>query len=159
MIEFSTLGAIVGFIGGGIVLFDRYYKGRPIASLSTMDDEGRKCICIRIKNTTVYDIGILDLVVKPPIYHLAENMSTRNIIKGAIGRSPKFLVKPDEEKNLIIAPLFDGALAREATQGGRVNFYVSWRSGNSTWWWRQAVPVCTHTDTIRLFGLTDQNEF
>ena len=39
MIEFSTLGAIVGFIGGGIVLFDRYYKGRPIASLSTMDDE------------------------------------------------------------------------------------------------------------------------
>ena len=65
MIEFSTLGAIVGFIGGGIVLFDRYYKGRPIASLSTMDDEGRKCICIRIKNTTVYDIAILDLVVKP----------------------------------------------------------------------------------------------
>ena len=40
MFEFSTLGAIVGFIGGGIVLFDRYYKARPIASLSTMDDEG-----------------------------------------------------------------------------------------------------------------------
>jgi len=39
MIEFSTLGAIIGFIGGGIVLFDRYFKGRPIASLSTMDDE------------------------------------------------------------------------------------------------------------------------
>jgi acetyl esterase/lipase len=67
-----------------------------------------------------------------------------------MGRSPKFLVKPDEEKNLIIAPLFGGALAREATQGGRANFYVSWRSGNSTWWWRRAVPVWTHTDTIRL---------
>ena len=162
MIEFSTLGAIVGFIGGGIVLFDRYYKGRPIASLSTMDDDGQSASAYGSRTrllTTAYDIAILDLVVKPPIYHLAENMDTRNLIKGALGRSPKFLLRPDEEKNLIIAPLFDGALAREATQGGRVNFYVNWRSGNSTWWWRRAVPVCTHTDTIRLFGLIDQNEF
>jgi hypothetical protein len=159
MIGFSTLGAIVGFIGGGIVLFDRYYKGRPIASLSMMDDEGTRRICIRIKNTTAYDIAILDLVVKPAIYHLAEDMSTRNIIKGTMGRHPKFLLKPDEEKNLIIAPLFDSSVAREVTQGGRVNFYVGWRSGNSTWWWRRAVPVCTHTDTIRFFGLTGQNEF
>jgi len=51
MFEFSTLGAIVGFIGGGIVLFDRYYKGRPIASLSMMDDEGTRRICSRLKAT------------------------------------------------------------------------------------------------------------
>jgi hypothetical protein len=62
MIWLSTLGAIVGFIGGGIVLFDRYYKWRPIASLSMMDDEGTRRICIRIKNTTPYDIAILELV-------------------------------------------------------------------------------------------------
>jgi hypothetical protein len=159
MLEFSTLGAIVGFIGGGVVLFDRYYKGRPIASLSMIDDEGTRRICIRIKNTTAYDIAILDLVVKPPIYHLAEDMGTRNIIKGVMGRSPKFLLQPDEEKHLIIAPLFDGGLAREVSRAGRVNFFVNWRSGNSTWWWRRAVPVCTHTETIRLFGLTGQNEF
>lgn len=42
MFEFSTLGAIVGFIGGGVVLFDRYYKGRPIASLSMTDEEGKE---------------------------------------------------------------------------------------------------------------------
>jgi hypothetical protein len=64
MFEFSTLGAIVGFIGGGIVLFDRYCKGRPVASLSMMDDEGKRRICIRIKNTTAYDIAVIDLVVK-----------------------------------------------------------------------------------------------
>lgn len=158
MIEFSTLGAIVGFIGGGVVLFDRYYKGRPIASLSTMDDEGTKRICIRIKNTTAYDIAVLDLIVKPPIYHLAENLNTRNIIRGVMGHSPKLLLRPDEERYLIIAPLFDGGLAREVSRAGRVNFYINWRSGNSTWWWRRAVPVCTHTKTIRAFGLPEQNQ-
>jgi hypothetical protein len=90
---------------------------------------------------------------------LAKNLNTRTIIKGVMGKSPKLLLKPDEEKSLIIAPLFDGSIAREVSQAGRVNFYVNWRSGNSTWWWRRAVPVCTHTETIRLFGLIDQNEF
>jgi hypothetical protein len=159
MIWLSALGAIVGFIGGGIVLFDRYYKGRPIASLSMMDDEGKRRICIRIKNTTAYDIAIVNLIVKPQIYHLAENLNTRTIIKGVMGKCPKFLLRPDTEINLIIAPLFDGVVAREASRAGRVNFHVHWRSGNSTWWWRRPVPVCTHTETIRLFGLTDQNEF
>jgi hypothetical protein len=79
MLDFPTAGALVGFIGGAIVLFDRYYKGRPIASLSTMNDEGKKRICIRIKNTTAYDIAVLDLLVKPPLYHLAESLETRNI--------------------------------------------------------------------------------
>lgn len=97
--------------------------------------------------------------MKPPTYHLAEDMEVKSLIKGAMGRSPKFLLKPDNEKHLIIAPLFDGGVAREVSRAGRVNFYVTWRSGNSTWWWRRAVPVCTHTETIRLFGLTDQNEF
>jgi hypothetical protein len=157
MIELSTLGAIVGFIGGGIVLFDRYYKGRPIASLSMMDDEGTRRICIRIKNITAYDIAILNLEVKPPIYHLAENLNTRTIIKGVMGQPPRLLLGPDEERRLIIAPLYDGGLAREVSRAGRVNFYVNWRSGNSTWWWRRAVPVCTHTETIRAFGLPEQN--
>jgi hypothetical protein len=159
IIVFSTLGAIVGFVGGGIVLFDRYYKGRPIASLSMMDDEGTRRICIRIKNTTAYDIAVLDLVVKPAIYHLTEKLNTKTIIRGVKGKSPKFLLRPDEEKNLIIAPLFDNGLALEVSHGGRVNFYITWRSGNSTWFWRRPVPVCTHTETIRLFGLADQNEF
>lgn len=153
MLDFPTAGAIVGFVGGSIVLFDRYYKGRPIASLSTMDDEGTRRICIRIKNTTAYDIAVLDLIVKPPLYHLAESLETRNLIRGAMGQSPKFLLKPGEEKNLIIAPLFDGGLALEVKRPGRVNFYIKWRSGNSTWFWRRAVPVCTHTETVRLFGL------
>lgn len=159
MITFATAGAIVGFVGGAIVLFDRYYKGRPIASLSTMDDEGKTRICIRIKNTTAYDIAVLGLEVKPPLYHLAEDLGTRSVIRGVMGKSPKFLLKPDETKCLIIAPLLEDGLALEVKRPGRVNFYVKWRSGNSTWFWRRAVPVCTHTKTVRLFGLTDQNDF
>jgi hypothetical protein len=39
-----------------------------------------------------------------------------------MGKSPKLLLKPDEEKSLIIAPLFDGSIAREVSQAGRVIF-------------------------------------
>src|SRR5579863_7285584 len=111
MLDFPTAGAIVGFLGGAIVLIDRYYKGRPIASLSTVDDGGTRRVCIRIRNTTAYDIAVMDLIVKPPIYHLAESLDVKDLIRGAMGQSPKFLLKPNEEKNLIIAPLFDGGLA------------------------------------------------
>lgn len=159
MIVLTTLGAIIGFIGGAIVLFDRYYKGRPIASLSTMDDDGKKRICIRVKNTTAYDIAVLGLEVKPALYFLVENMETRSLIRGTKGKSPAFLLQPDETKHLIIAPLIQDGLALEVKKPGRVNFYVKWRSGNSTWVWRRSVPVCTHTETVRLFGLTDQNDF
>jgi hypothetical protein len=55
----GEIGGIVGLISAGIVWMDRYYKGRPVVSLTTQSASGKTLICIRITNTTPYDVAII----------------------------------------------------------------------------------------------------
>jgi hypothetical protein len=58
--DLKDLGAIVGSMSAALFLYDRYHKGRPIASLTTIKGDGdQNRVCIRVTNTTAYDVAII----------------------------------------------------------------------------------------------------
>ena len=157
MIEFiKTVGSFIGLLTGVAYFYDRIAKGRPIASLTITKDGSRKLACIRISNPSSYDIAVLDALVSPSdVYFLVEDLETRSLVAGGVGRRPSFMLKPSESKELILAPKFKNNLAVEVTPQ-RVAFRFSWRRGNATWLPQVPVWVLTNTETIRKYGLQEQ---
>jgi hypothetical protein len=154
MIEVIKLvGSIVGLVTGLFVFIDRVLKGRPVASLTISEDAGRKLVCIRVTNISPYDVAIIDMEVKPPVYFLTESLGVRKLIEGVVGYRPSFMLKPGKEKELILAPNFQGNVAIEALAAQRVTVWISWRRGNTTWLPQVPLWVATDTTTIRQFGL------
>jgi hypothetical protein len=127
MIEVIKLvGSIVGLVTGLFVFIDRVLKGRPVASLTISEDAGRKLVCIRVTNISPYDVAIIDMEVKPPVYFLTESLGVRKLIEGVVGYRPSFMLKPGKEKELILAPNFQGNVAIEALAAQRVTVWISW---------------------------------
>ena len=82
MLEFvKSVGAFVGLITGAFYFYDRFAKGRPIASLTISIENNRPSPRIRISNASAYDIAVLDITTHPSIYLLAEEA-------GATGQVP-----------------------------------------------------------------------
>jgi hypothetical protein len=152
-IGLSELGGIVGLIGGLLVFYDRYYKGRPVASLTISEkSSGRKLVCVRIKNTTPYDVAILDAKNKQGVYYLTEDEATRSLVAGAMGAAKfAFMLKPDETRELIIMSHFDSGVPVEVKKR-YVEFAIYWRRGNATWLPQVPLLVCSTTYVIRRLG-------
>jgi len=148
----GLVGGIIGILGGGAAFYDRFYKGRPTASLTTGNSFGGTQVLVRIKNTTNYDVVIRGSTERRGVYFLSENSDTVNIIRGQTGKAPHFALKPDESRELLVMPKFNGGLAVEATARGYIAFWISWRRGNATWMPQIPVPVCTTVQTIRQLG-------
>jgi hypothetical protein len=148
---FTWLGSTAGLLSGAFLLYDRFAKGRPIASLTVKDDQGiRKLACIRVTNIGDYDIAVIDASVSPKIYFLTEDMAVRTLIGGALGRRPSFMLKPRQEKELRIVPSFKDGVPLEA-QNKNVTFRISWRRCNMTWLPQVRVYVRTSTPSIRKY--------
>jgi hypothetical protein len=146
MIEWlKPIGALGGLAAN---LFDRFAKGRPTASFTVKDQGTRKVGCIRIKNKGDYDIAIIDVCVKPEVYFLTEDMEVRTLIEGAAGRRPTFMLKPEQEKELIIAPLYTNGLPRDR-EDQNVTFRISWRRCNVTRLPQIPMYVHSSTSTVR----------
>jgi hypothetical protein len=160
----GEIGGAAGLISACLVWADRYYKGRPVVSLTTAIEDGRVKIRIRIKNVTPYDIAVFGnkvtrgwLFRKTNVYFLTDGISTRALLAAQQGKPPQFMLKPDEEKELTICPRIENNVPLEVTQPGRVDFAIQWRRGNSTWLPRVPLLVCTSTEAIRLYGLSPQD--
>jgi len=156
-IGLSEIGGIVGLFGGLVVLYDRYYKARPMASLTVNvgTPSVRKTVWIRIKNPTPYDIAIIGATNRQGVYFLAENEETHTLIEGASGNLRfAFMLKPNETKQLIVCAKFKDGIPLEITNR-YVEFLIWWRRGDATWLPKMPVFVCTTTEVIRLLGGAD----
>ena len=153
----KTVGSIVGLLTGAFILYDRYAKGRPMASLTIEMDGTRKKPCIRVSNATQYDFAVIDTGVSPGTYFLTENLEVGRLLRGAAGRRPYFMLKPGESKLLMIAPNFKDGMPLEV-QKHRVKFSIYWRRGNATWLPQIPVSVWTDTGTIRKYGLEEEDQ-
>lgn len=145
----GLVGGIIGILGGGAAFYDRFYKGRPTASLTTGNSFNGTQVLVRIKNTTSYDVVIQGSTERRGVYYLAEKSDTSEIIRGQRGKALHFVLKPDESKELLILPKFEGGMAVETRVRGYIAFWISWRRGNATWTPQIPVPVCTTVQTIR----------
>jgi hypothetical protein len=151
----GVVGGVVGLLGGLMSFRDRFYKGRPVASLTTRNSSGRNLVLIRIKNTTDYDIYVNGAAEWRGIYFLTEDATTLNIVRGQVQKNmfTPFMLKPDEIKELLIMAKYKDGVAVEARSGNRyVDFWLHWRRGNATWLPQIPVPVCTNTSTVRQLG-------
>lgn len=158
----GEIGGVVGLISAGLVWLDRYHKGRPVVSLTTKREHDRNKIYLRINNTTPYDIAVLGNKVtrgwrfgSSKVYFLTDGTSARAIIEAQRGKPPRFMLRPDEERELPINATVVNNVALEVSQPGRVDFWIQWRRGNATWLPQFPLPVCTSTEAIRLYGLKE----
>ena len=149
---FKSIGAFVGLLSGLFLLYDRYAKGRPIASFTVREQGTRKVACIRTTNIGGHDIAIIDASVKPEVYFLAEDLEVGTLVKGSMGHRPYFLLKPHEEQELVIAPRVKDGVALEL-KPQNVVFRIAWRRCNATWLPQIPVYVWTSTTTIRKYAL------
>src|SRR3954471_5072047 len=158
-ISISTIGGVIGLISGLFVLFDRFYKGRPVILLTVREIENspRKLVCIRIKNTTAYDIAILGARNRQGIYFLTENEDVHSLMEGASGKSNfSLMLKPDGTKELIIKAMYKDNVALEVTKPGYVEFVIYWRRGNATWLAQMPLLVCSTSQVLRQLGGVEQ---
>jgi len=155
----GMVGGIVGLIGGTLSLRDRFYKGRPTASLTTGVSGTQKLVTVRVKNTTDYDLIVTGATERRGVYFLAEDLNTGNILRGQLreGMFPPFMLKPGDSRELILMPKFVGGMAVEAMGDRYVEVWIYWRKGNATWLPQIPVPVCTNTRTVRNLGGFDIN--
>jgi hypothetical protein len=65
------------------------------------------------------------------------------------------MLKPNESKELVIAPIVKDGMALEV-RPHNVCFKFHWRRGNATWLPRFPVRVRTDTATIRRYGLVEE---
>jgi hypothetical protein len=150
--EVKLIGSVVGLLAGVFVVYDRWAKSRPIASLTVNNRGPRKIAAIRISNIGDYDIAVTDATVRPSVYFLTEDLEVRSLLEGSHGQRPYFMLKPREEKELVIAPHFTNGVAREIVPQ-RIAFCISWRRCNATWLPQIPVFVLTSTSTIRKYAL------
>lgn len=130
--DLKDLGAIVGFMSGAFVFYDRYHKGRSIASLTAIKGDGvQNRVCIRVTNTTAYDVAIIEGAVRPNIYFLTETLEARDLISCQL-EAPQILLKPQGSKEFFVAPRFANGIALEL-RPQHVSFLIYWRRGNATW--------------------------
>jgi hypothetical protein len=125
-------------------------KARPVASFTVRDQGTRKLPCIRIKNSSEYDIEVKKVCVKPEVYFLTEDMEARTLIEGASGQRPTFMLGPQQEKELHIVPFYKGGIARDG-KDQNVTFRISWRKCNVTWLPQIPAYVRATTSTIRRY--------
>jgi hypothetical protein len=152
----TKIGSIVGLLSGIFLVYDRLARGRPIASLTILMDGTRKIPCVRIDNITPYDVAITNTEVRPKTYFLVEDLDVRRVVRGAAGKSPYFMLKAGDSKELKIAPMFKDGQPLEVTPH-RVRFLLYWRRGNATWMPQIPIFVRTSTDIIRKYGLEEEN--
>lgn len=149
--DLKDLGAIVGFLSGAVVIYDRYHKGRPTASLTITNGNGdQHRVCIRITNTTTYDVAIIGAAVRPSVYFLSETLEVRDLNSRQL-QAPQFLLKPQESRELFVVPRYEHGVALEL-KPQHVLFLLNWRRGNATWLKQFPVIVCTSTQIVRLYG-------
>ncbi|TWB86820.1 hypothetical protein FBZ93_1261 [Bradyrhizobium macuxiense] len=126
----GVVGGIVGLIGGLMSFGDRFYKGRPIASLTTGTSGDQKLVFVRIKNTTNYDVMIKRATERRQVYFLTEDFEIGNLLRGQTeGMFRPFMLKPGDSKDLLIRPKFKDGVAVEAMGNRHIDFWLYWRRG------------------------------
>jgi hypothetical protein len=148
----KTIGSFAGLLSAAFLIYDRFAKGRPVASLTISQENKRPSPRIRVSNPGSFDVAVLSTSVEPNVYLLAENEGAEGNLRASFGQIPNFMLKPGQEKELRIVPRFENNLPLDLKPQD-VTFRIYWRRGNSTWLRQMPVRVVVNTDLIRQYGL------
>lgn len=150
----TFIGSMVGLATGLFVLFDRLFKGRPVAYFTVRGEGEQKEAVVSINNIGQHDIVILSVKCDPQVYFFVKEVETRDLIKGAMGEVPSFILAHGKERDLYFAAFIENGVAKDL-KPQKISIRIDWRPGNSTWLWQYPVIVRTDTNTVRKFGLRE----
>jgi hypothetical protein len=142
----TTVGSLVGLITGAFVLFDRLWRGRPIACVQTEPNTGGKIKGIRIRNAAQVDILIREIRVKPPFVRVARSSEIYDLASALIKGEMVAVLGPSHAR---FFPLMGHGIPLEDAPPQRIWFRISWRRTDSTWLWQFPKWVSTSTDDLR----------
>ncbi|WOH58510.1 hypothetical protein [Bradyrhizobium sp. BWC-3-1] len=147
----GVVGGVVGLLGGLASFGDRFYKGRPVGSLTMQSSFGNPLVHVRIKNITNYDVMITYANERKGVYFLADGPEVESIVRGQLGKEAfkPSMLKPGEEKELRVQAKYKDGVAVEALGKKYVEFWIHWRRGNALWLPQIPLLVCGDTQTIR----------
>jgi hypothetical protein len=143
------IGALLGFVNTGFLIYDWLLRYRPIVSLSAVKGPGSTSAShvkptLHIKNVAPFHILIERFAVKPPYCSIA---LTRGIRDTLITESDTpILLAPSEDRELVIIRK-DSSDARKDEQ---IKITVRWRRGRARWLPKCPVSVRTSLDDIEL---------
>jgi hypothetical protein len=122
------LGSIAGLLSLGFVVYDRFFKDRPHASV-TMGDYGPQVL---ITNPSSTDITITGYRVFPAAYGIARDDSMNNVVSAAAGEKFSVSIKSGSEAMFpLITKSKDGRKQTEVYRRGVICLF--WRKNSSLW--------------------------
>ena len=143
----QTVGSFCGLFAFGFSAFDRFIKGRPIASVS-FERRGQEISPrIRITNISPYDIAVLGVKAKPDVYCFSLSDSPKDLLRSQWRQSIEFILPPGAAREVLVVsrPAQGGGYSLDAVNYRRVTIAISWRRGNITW--LPQIPVWVWTST------------
>jgi hypothetical protein len=142
----AAIGAALGIVNTGFLVFDRLFRHRPIVSISAVQGGGHARPVLRVKNVAPFDIVIERFVVEPEHLGISASQEIRAIIEGIIGADVPILLEPLQQRQLAII-VQDRANLRQDEQ---IKITIEWRRGVSTWLRQCPIIVRTSLADIEL---------
>jgi hypothetical protein len=150
----KLVGSIVGLLTGLFVFFDRILRGRPIAYFTVRGEGESKEAVVCVRNASQHDILVFAVEASPSVYFFVMKNDTRDVIKGAMGKLPQFILPRESDKDVFLGNFFENNVPKDL-KPQKVRIKISWRRGNMTWVPQIPVIVWTDTETVKKFGLRE----
>jgi hypothetical protein len=150
----KLVGAIAGLLTTAFVIWDRWARGRPLASVTAarwLSGDPRPYLCIKNSGPShVFILGVRVHPKAPPIYGVAKDHSEKAVFSSALyGDDVNVLLPPGKEHSLPIIELPKNIDAPIDTTGRRILFLIYWRKTSSMWLPQIPVWNWTSTDDIK----------
>jgi hypothetical protein len=149
---FLGLGALLGFVSTGFLVYDRLLRYRPIISVTAvrgMDGISRQAEpTLRVKNVAPFDLLVERFEVKPPYCGVAPSDDMKHVVEAASGSDIPILLAPFEERELgLVITVTDRTKVKEDEH---INIRMYWRRSIAPWVPQWPVSVRTSLADIEL---------
>jgi hypothetical protein len=140
------IGSMAGLFTFASIVFDRLLAGRPIISVSPSEYGKRN---VRCSNPSTSEILIKSISTFPRHARIAEDDSTRGIIKAALKGSFQAVCPPGSDKDFPLVFLDGQLIDSESNMLAPFIIIVCWRKTRSVWLPQAPAVMFTSAKTIR----------
>jgi hypothetical protein len=133
---FTKVGALLGFISAGFLIYDRLFRYRPVVSIKTVRGKatlpGQVPPNLHIRNVAPFHLLIERFVVTPRAFEITPDFYPvkPGTTLATYGAGRPILLAPNEERDL--AMVATSASVRGTPKTARIDIAIHWRRDVST---------------------------
>jgi hypothetical protein len=149
---FLGMGALLGFISTGFLVYDRLLRYRPIISATAvrgMDGISQQAEpTLRVRNLAPFDLLIERFKVKPPYCGVAPSNNMKHVMEAVSGSDVPILLAPLEERELeLVITVRDRTKVKDDEH---IKITMYWRRSIAPWVPQWPVSMRTSLGDIEL---------